>query len=75
MNINKKIQKLIPCGVELIIQGQTIKVGNMYIKLLIRKRFSGKLQAEHWYDEQKGNIKNAMGIIEVISKREIKDEE
>lgn len=62
-----------PRGVELIIQGQTIKVGNMYIKLLIRKRFSGKLQADHWHNEQAEDIKNAMGVIEGIGKREGKE--
>lgn len=73
MNINKKIQKLMPRGVELIIQGQIIKIGNIYIKLLIRKRLSGKLQAEHWYNEQAEDIKNAMGVIEGIGMREKKE--
>lgn len=74
MNINKKIQKLTPCGVELIIQGRTTKINNIDIKLLIRKRLGGKLQADHWYEDIKEDIKKAMGIIEDICKREIKDE-
>ncbi len=70
MNINKKIQKLMPRGVELIIQGRTIKINNIDIKLLIRKKFSGKLNADYWYDKQMGDIKNVMGIVERIAMRE-----
>lgn len=63
-----------PRGVELIIQGRTTKINNMDIKLLIRKKFIGKLQADHWYDEQKDDIKDAMARIEQISKREERTE-
>ena len=73
MNINKKIQKLMPRGVELIIQGRTTKINDMDIKLVIRKRFAGKLQADHWYEDQEGDIKNVMGIVERIGMREEKE--
>lgn len=70
MNINKKIQKLMTRGVELIIQGQTYKVNDTCIRFSIRKRLGGKLQADHWYDEQEEDIKKAMGVIEEIGMRE-----
>lgn len=62
-----------PRGVELIIQGQTTKVNNIHIKLSICKRFAGKLQADHWYEDQEKDIKKAMGIIEGIGMREEKE--
>ena len=70
MKINNKIQKLMPHGVELIIQGRTTKVNNLDIKLIIRKRLSSKLRANHWYNDHKDDIKNIMGIIERIGMRE-----
>ena len=39
-----------PRGVELIIQGRTTKINDMDIKLVIHKKFAGKLQADHWYE-------------------------
>lgn len=69
MKINNKIQKLMPHGVELIIQGRTTRINDIDIKLIIRKRFSGKLQADYWYGEQKANIKDAIARIESISNR------
>ena len=63
-----------PHGVELIIQGKNIRVNDMNIKLSICKRFGGKLQADHWYEEVQEDIKKAMGKIGEVCKRGDRDE-
>lgn len=72
MNLTKKLQKLMPRGVELIIQGKTVK--GHKIKIVICKEFPGKLQADQWYELVEEDIKQKINDIGEICKMEVKDE-
>ncbi len=65
MNIKKTIQKLMPSGRELILQGDAF-VDDGTVRLIVRKRFINDLSAKAWYEEQKGCIRSTIASIENI---------
>ncbi len=58
MKIRKSVQKLMPYGVEVILQGETLSP--VHVKVVIRKRFDRKLDADEWVEKKRDDMRKAI---------------
>ena len=66
MRLSKKIQNLMPSGKELILQGDSIKINDRQIKVIIRKRFPTQVALDDWADKKRDGIKAMLVALEKI---------
>ena len=62
MKIRKSIQKLMPRGIEVTLQGESTKGG--HIKIRIKKNFDATREADEWIAEKKDNIRRSLAQVE-----------
>ena len=62
MKIRKSIQKLIPRGIEVTLQGESTKSG--HVKISIKKQFDTTCEANEWFAEKKDNIRRSLAQVE-----------
>ena len=62
MKIRKSIQKLIPRGIEVTLQGESTKGAR--IKVSIKKQFDTTCEANEWFAEKKDNIRRSLAQVE-----------
>ena len=62
MKIRKSIQKLIPRGIEVTLQGESTKGAR--IKVSIKKQFDTIREANEWFAEKKDNIRHSLAQVE-----------
>jgi len=67
MRLSKKIQKLMPYGRELILQGESTK--DSHVKVAIRKRFDTQLALDDWLNKKREGIKAMLVSLETMIDR------
>lgn len=66
MRLSKKTQRLMPEGRELILQGDSVKINDRQIKVIIRKRFPTQVALDNWADKKRDGIKAMLIALEKI---------
>ncbi len=62
MKIRKSVQKLIPHGVEVVLQGESLSP--VHVKVVIRKRFDCKFDADEWVVKKRDGMRKSITAVE-----------
>lgn len=64
MKTRKSVQKLMPNGIELTLQGES--TGAVCVKVIIKKSFNSKMKLDEYLEKKESRIKRAMISMENV---------